>query len=239
MCGRYSLGVPVRVLFLFLRATSDLTPCSMKTSRTCMATTCMLANGSGATSSSRGAYMLLDIMLIRVDDSRHNIAPRSQAPVLRRREPAEDASPDDLVLQTMRWGLVPHWSKHEDKTLNTTNARREHLVEGGGMWQSIKGKRRCAVLCEGSVHFTNVCIMVVALAHNIFVRFSLDISARYAKYASSRCRAPSWAALTERTTTSRDARGVSRGASQRARHKRCRARMRQPLTALSARRQMH
>ncbi|KZT68101.1 DUF159-domain-containing protein [Daedalea quercina L-15889] len=80
---------------------------------------------------------------------RHNIAPRSQAPVLRRREAGEDGSADDLVLQTMRWGLVPHWSKHEDKTLNTTNARREHLVEGGGMWQSIKGKRRCAVLCEG------------------------------------------------------------------------------------------
>lgn len=51
----------------------------------------------------------------------------------------------------MRWGLVPHWSKHEDKTLSTTNARRENLVEGGGMWQSIKGKTRCAVLCEGSV----------------------------------------------------------------------------------------
>ncbi|KAH9837929.1 uncharacterized protein C8Q71DRAFT_755265 [Rhodofomes roseus] len=80
---------------------------------------------------------------------RHNIAPRSQAPVLRRREQGEDGSPDDLVLQTMRWGLVPHWSKHEDKTLSTTNARRENLVEGGGMWQSIKGKRRCAVVCEG------------------------------------------------------------------------------------------
>jgi len=82
---------------------------------------------------------------------RHNIAPRSSAPVLRRREPDElqDQPPDTLVLHTMKWGLVPHWSKHEDPTLSTTNARSEKLLEGGGMWGSIKGKRRCAVICEG------------------------------------------------------------------------------------------
>jgi len=82
---------------------------------------------------------------------RHNIAPRSQAPVLRRREPAADGThnSNELILQTMKWGLVPHWSKHEDKTLNTTNARSENLVEGGGMWASIKTRKRCAVICEG------------------------------------------------------------------------------------------
>lgn len=83
---------------------------------------------------------------------RHNIAPRSQAPVLRRRD-ANDyntAGPSDgFVLQTMKWGLVPHWSKYEDKSLNTTNARSENLMESSGMWGSIKGKRRCAVVCEG------------------------------------------------------------------------------------------
>ncbi|CCM03223.1 uncharacterized protein FIBRA_05348 [Fibroporia radiculosa] len=86
---------------------------------------------------------------------RHNIAPRSQAPVLRRREPneleeaGEDTSSAPLILQTMKWGLVPHWSKHEDKSMNTTNARSENLVERGGMWASIKGRKRCAVVCEG------------------------------------------------------------------------------------------
>jgi putative SOS response-associated peptidase YedK len=54
-----------------------------------------------------------------------------------------------LVLRTMKWGLVPSWSKHEDKTLSTTNARSENLVEDGGMWGSIKGKKRCAVVCQG------------------------------------------------------------------------------------------
>jgi putative SOS response-associated peptidase YedK len=49
----------------------------------------------------------------------------------------------------MKWGLIPHWSKFEDNTLNTINARAENLAEGGGMWGSIKGKKRCAVPCQG------------------------------------------------------------------------------------------
>ncbi|EIN05900.1 DUF159-domain-containing protein [Punctularia strigosozonata HHB-11173 SS5] len=87
---------------------------------------------------------------------RHNIAPRSYAPVLRRRNAtdgrlSDKASNVPYVIQTMKWGLVPHWSKHEDKSLNTTNARMENLVgfESGTMWNSIKGKNRCAVICEG------------------------------------------------------------------------------------------
>ena len=92
---------------------------------------------------------------------RYNIAPRTQAPVIRRRGaagPSGSASgstsvqaknPNALIMKTMKWGLVPHWSKFEDKTLNTTNARSENLVEGGGMWASIKGKNRCAIPCQG------------------------------------------------------------------------------------------
>ncbi|KAJ7223118.1 hypothetical protein GGX14DRAFT_657349 [Mycena pura] len=76
---------------------------------------------------------------------RYNIAPHTQVPVLRRRDPAQS----DLVLSTMKWGLVPHYSKFEDKTLNTTNARAENLVDGGGMWASIKGPKRCAIPCQG------------------------------------------------------------------------------------------
>lgn len=76
---------------------------------------------------------------------RYNIAPRSQAPVIRRN------SASNLVMQTMKWGLVPHWSKFEDKSLNTTNARSENLVKGGGMWASIKGTKRCAIPCQGYV----------------------------------------------------------------------------------------
>ncbi|KAI0668822.1 hypothetical protein C8Q78DRAFT_1096076 [Trametes maxima] len=131
---------------------------------------------------------------------RHNVAPRSQAPVIRRREaneapvagpsrqhgepsvqasqaaPAElstsnagtlstvgdvkldledgseatSAEPVPLIMQTMKWGLVPHFSRHEDSSLKTINARCEALIEGNtGIWASIKGRKRCAVVCEG------------------------------------------------------------------------------------------
>ncbi|KAG6813542.1 hypothetical protein H0H92_009934 [Tricholoma furcatifolium] len=75
---------------------------------------------------------------------RYNIAPRTYAPVLMRHNGGSR-----YVLHSMKWGLVPHWSKHEDKTLSTTNARAENLVDGGGMWQSIKGRKRCAVVAQG------------------------------------------------------------------------------------------
>jgi putative SOS response-associated peptidase YedK len=51
----------------------------------------------------------------------------------------------------MMWGLVPHWSKHLDKNLNTINARSENIVNGGGMWASVK-KNRCAVLSQGYIY---------------------------------------------------------------------------------------
>ena len=60
--------------------------------------------------------------------------------------------PVRVVMQTMRWGLVPHFSKHEDPSLKTINARCEALIEEPrGMWASIKGKKRCAVVCQGCV----------------------------------------------------------------------------------------
>jgi len=80
---------------------------------------------------------------------RYNIAPRTQAPVLRRQDPGPSNVNVRYILQSMKWGLVPHWSKFEDKTLSTTNARSENLVEGGGMWVSMKGRKRCAILCQG------------------------------------------------------------------------------------------
>ncbi|KAF5357525.1 hypothetical protein D9757_013067 [Collybiopsis confluens] len=81
---------------------------------------------------------------------RYNIAPRSHSPVIRRRNPSGAAPSDNqLVMQTMKWGLVPHWSKFEDKNLNTMNARSENLISGSSMWTSIKGRNRCVVVCQG------------------------------------------------------------------------------------------
>lgn len=78
---------------------------------------------------------------------RYNVAPRTRAPVIRRAQPGEAA----LVMHSMKWGLVPHWSKAEPPALNTINARAENLEEGGGMWGSIKGRKRCVVVAQGCV----------------------------------------------------------------------------------------
>lgn len=111
---------------------------------------------------------------------RYNIAPRTRSVVIRTRNRYDDPVTETIVesehsessgdtststtnkakedhqskpkavLHTMKWGLVPHWSKHEDTYLNTINAKGENLTDGGGgMWNSIKGKKRCAVLCQG------------------------------------------------------------------------------------------
>lgn len=50
----------------------------------------------------------------------------------------------------MRWGVVPHYSKHEDKSLSTINAKGEHLTEGtSALWNGLKGKKRCVVPVQG------------------------------------------------------------------------------------------
>ncbi|KAI0632900.1 hypothetical protein C8Q77DRAFT_1120414 [Trametes polyzona] len=64
--------------------------------------------------------------------------------------PSAESHGPELILHTMKWGLVPHFSKHEDPSLKTINARSEALVESNtGVWASIKGKKRCAVVCQG------------------------------------------------------------------------------------------
>lgn len=75
---------------------------------------------------------------------RYNIAPRSQAPVLRRDD-------DERVLHTMKWGLVPHWSTHENKSLSTTNARADTLIDNNSMWARLRATKRCVVPCQGYV----------------------------------------------------------------------------------------
>ncbi|PAV15838.1 hypothetical protein PNOK_0869600 [Pyrrhoderma noxium] len=106
-------------------------------------------------------------------EPRYNVAPRTRAPVIRRVNRFDDRelfeqSPSShqdnkheneknekvdvekgTILHTMKWGLVPHWCKYEDTSLNTINARGENLLEGSGMWNSIKGRKRCGIICQG------------------------------------------------------------------------------------------
>ncbi|KAL7420462.1 hypothetical protein Q5752_004412 [Cryptotrichosporon argae] len=75
----------------------------------------------------------------------YNIAPKQRAPVIR-------ADGGEALIETMQWGLIPHWTKHPPTgPLNTINARSEGLVDpsSGGMWHALKGHKRCVVPAQG------------------------------------------------------------------------------------------
>ncbi|KAF9238394.1 hypothetical protein BU15DRAFT_47759 [Melanogaster broomeanus] len=84
---------------------------------------------------------------------RYNIAPNTNAPVIRQRacgtseSESEASASSSLVMQTMRWGI--QYGKEGSKGTHAINARSENLVEGVGMWNKFRGKNRCIALCQG------------------------------------------------------------------------------------------
>lgn len=55
-------------------------------------------------------------------------------------------------LQSMKWGLVPFWTKRQPdygSLMRTINCRDDSLVEDRGMWTSMKRRKRCVVVCQG------------------------------------------------------------------------------------------
>ncbi|RQM05270.1 hypothetical protein DH86_00001797, partial [Scytalidium sp. 3C] len=55
-------------------------------------------------------------------------------------------------LQSMKWGLVPHWTKRNPDygtLLKTINCRDDSLIENRGMWTSMKQRKRCVVIAQG------------------------------------------------------------------------------------------
>ncbi|KAH9464780.1 hypothetical protein MJO28_001511 [Puccinia striiformis f. sp. tritici] len=79
----------------------------------------------------------------------YNLAPQNKAAVIRRINPSENR----LGIDCMKWGLVPHWTESaplkNNNVLKTINARDDKVIEPRGLWNSVKGQKRCIVLCEG------------------------------------------------------------------------------------------
>lgn len=66
--------------------------------------------------------------------------------------PSHTTQKTKYILQTMKWGLVPSWMKRDPGyggMLKTINCRSEGLASPGGMWSSMKGRKRCVVICQG------------------------------------------------------------------------------------------
>ncbi|KAI6022861.1 hypothetical protein BKA83DRAFT_100579 [Pisolithus microcarpus] len=102
-------------------------------------------------------YSQLDVQAWVGQDNfipRYNIAPNTQAPVIRREvtrtvkaeeAASEPASAGPLVMQTMRWGI----KYGKERGSQAINARSENLIEGVGMWNKLRGRNRCVVVCQG------------------------------------------------------------------------------------------
>lgn len=55
-------------------------------------------------------------------------------------------------LQAMKWGLIPFWTKRAPdygSQLKTINCRDDSLAQSGGMWNTMKQKKRCIIIAEG------------------------------------------------------------------------------------------
>jgi putative SOS response-associated peptidase YedK len=55
-------------------------------------------------------------------------------------------------LQSMKWGLIPFWTKRNPdyaSVMRTINCRDDSLSSPGGMWASMKGRKRCIVIAQG------------------------------------------------------------------------------------------
>lgn len=55
-------------------------------------------------------------------------------------------------LQAMKWGLIPFWTKRAPEyggMLKTINCRDDSLAQSGGMWNTMKQRKRCIIVCEG------------------------------------------------------------------------------------------
>lgn len=55
-------------------------------------------------------------------------------------------------LQTMKWGLIPSWTKRSPAygdIAKAINCRSDSLSQQGGMWSSMKKRKRCIVIAQG------------------------------------------------------------------------------------------
>lgn len=65
---------------------------------------------------------------------------------------SDDPTETRYKLQSMKWGLVPFWTKRNPdygSVLKTINARDDSLASKGGMWNTMKQRKRCIVVAQG------------------------------------------------------------------------------------------
>ncbi|KAI1418707.1 DUF159-domain-containing protein [Hypoxylon sp. FL1857] len=65
---------------------------------------------------------------------------------------ASESRPVSYKLQSMKWGLIPFWTKRNPdygSMMKTINCRDDSLAQNGGMWNTMKARKRCIVVAQG------------------------------------------------------------------------------------------
>ena len=66
--------------------------------------------------------------------------------------PVKDDGPVKYKMQSMKWGLVPFWTKRNPNygaIMRTINCRDDSLSTPGGMWASMKTRKRSSRAASG------------------------------------------------------------------------------------------
>ncbi|KAK0616317.1 hypothetical protein B0T14DRAFT_433516 [Immersiella caudata] len=67
-------------------------------------------------------------------------------------EPTQESITAHYKLQAMKWGLIPSWTKRNPdyaSMLKTINCRDDSLSTSGGLWGTMKARKRCIVVAQG------------------------------------------------------------------------------------------
>ena len=80
---------------------------------------------------------------LTTDEEKHTDVPSTQL---------GDLKETRYKLQAMKWGLIPFWTKRNpdySTVMRTINARDDSLASKGGMWSTMKQRKRCIVVAQG------------------------------------------------------------------------------------------
>ncbi|CAM1501137.1 Fc.00g102990.m01.CDS01 [Cosmosporella sp. VM-42] len=92
-------------------------------------------------------------IVYRADTPDWGSGPRDKSQVNEEAEAAtKENNPVKYKMQSMKWGLVPFWTKRNPDygtIMRTINCRDDSLSTPGGMWASMKTRKRCIVIAQG------------------------------------------------------------------------------------------
>ncbi|KAL7946632.1 hypothetical protein V8C42DRAFT_321266, partial [Trichoderma barbatum] len=147
MCGRYSLALPPSLIRQMLE--DDGIPIEEAPDD----------DGSESPHQSYNFAPGSNGIVCTADTPDRGVRPRYNSPRIQEDDPPreEKKSPQEdgvgavkYKLQSMKWGIVPSWSKQNTTfTPKAINCRDDSLRTSGGMWQTMKTRKRCIVVAQG------------------------------------------------------------------------------------------